>query len=211
MISENIIKIQSALENTNTKLIAVSKTQSVEKMMEAYNVGVHDFGENHVQELLEKIDKMPKDTKWHMIGHLQTNKVKYIIGKVELIHSLDSIKLANEIDKEGKKKGIITNVLIEVNIANEPSKYGFHISELNNAINYIKTLENIKIQGFMCVAPKNETEEKIKLYFDEMCNLRKQYGYEILSMGMSNDYKIAIEENSSYIRVGTKIFGPRNY
>ncbi len=206
MIETNINNILLELKNTNTKLIAVSKTQSIENIQKVYNAGIKDFGENKVQELLSKIDKLPKDIRWHMIGHLQTNKVKDIIDKVYLIHSVDSIKLANKINKEAKKKNIKVNVLLEINIANEPSKYGFKNNEIEDAIDYIKSLDNINIKGFMCIAPKNENNQT---YFKQMNHLKKQYNYDILSMGMSNDYKIALKEKSTYIRIGTKIFGPR--
>ncbi len=210
MIEENIKEITKYLNNDCT-LIAVSKTKPVEMIKEAYNEGIRDFGENHVQEILEKIDKLPKDIKWHMIGHLQTNKVKDIIDKVYLIHSVDSIKLAKEINKQAEKKDIISSILLEINIANEDTKYGFKIEEIENAINEINKLTNIRIKGFMCVAPFTPTPEDNRTYFQKMNELKKKYKLEILSMGMSNDYKIAIQEGSNYIRVGTKIFGERNY
>ncbi len=210
MIEENVKNILSEVENSKTILIAVSKTQSIEAIKKAYNAGVHDFGENKVQELLAKIDLLPKDIKWHMIGHLQTNKVKDIIDKVSLIHSVDSIKLAEVIDKEAKKRNINANILLEVNIANEPTKFGFKTDELETAINSINALKNVHVKGLMCVAPKTDNSEENRKYFHEMNALKEQYGLNTLSMGMSNDYKIAIQENSSYIRVGTKIFGPRS-
>ena len=209
MIVENILKIEKELGNS--KLIAVSKTKPVEDIMEAYEAGIRDFGENHVQEIVEKYDKLPKDIRWHMIGHLQTNKVKDIIDKVYLIHSVDSIKLAKEIDKQAKKKDIVINILIELNIALEDSKYGFKVSDLDDAIKEISLLNNIKILGLMCVAPYTTTPEDNRKYFKEMNELSKKYNYKVLSMGMSNDYKIAISEGSTYVRIGTKIFGERNY
>jgi len=210
MIEENIKEITKYLNNDCT-LIAVSKTKPIEMIEEAYKIGIRDFGENHVQELVQKINKLPNDIRWHMIGHLQTNKVKDIIGKVYLIHSVDTIKLAKEIDKQSKKNNTITNILLELNIANEESKYGFKIEELDNAIKEIQLLTNIKIKGLMCVAPFTQTPEDNRIYFKEMKELKDKYNLEILSMGMSNDYTIAIEEGSNYIRVGTKIFGERNY
>ena len=137
----------------NCTLIAVSKTKSVDMIKEVYDLGVRDFGENKVQELLSKIPLLPNDINWHMIGHLQTNKVKDIVDKVCLIHSVDSIKLANVINKEALKKGIKSNILIEINIAGEDSKFGFSISEVDNAVNEIKKLSNINLLGFMCIAP----------------------------------------------------------
>ena len=210
MIEDNIKEITKYLNNDCT-LIAVSKTKPIEMIEEAYKIGIRDFGENHVQELVQKINKLPNDIRWHMIGHLQTNKVKDIIGKVYLIHSVDTIKLAKEIDKQSKKNNTITNILLELNIANEESKYGFKIEELDNAIKEIQLLTNIKIKGLMCVAPFTQTPEDNRIYFKEMKELKDKYNLEILSMGMSNDYTIAIEEGSNYIRVGTKIFGERNY
>ena len=209
MIKDNINNILNNIGNA--KLIAVSKTKPIEMIMEAYDAGIRDFGENKVQELISKIDKLPNDINWHMIGHLQTNKVKDIIGKVSLIHSVDSIKLAYVIDKEAKKKNIIVDVLLEINIANEESKYGFMVNELDNAINNINNLSNIKVLGFMCVAPNTDNPLSNRKYFRKMKELAKKYNYNVLSMGMSNDYSIAIEEGSSYIRVGTKIFGERIY
>lgn len=211
MIENNIKEILKELNNTNTNLIAVSKTQPTSVIQQAYDIGIKDFGENKVQELLTKIDKLPKDIKWHMIGHLQTNKVKDIIDKVYLIHSVDSLKLANIIDKEAKKKNIKVNILLEINIANEESKYGFKTIELEEAIKYIKNLSNINIQGFMCVAPNTNNPENNRIFFKQMKELADTYNYKKLSMGMSNDYKIAIQEKSTYIRIGTKIFGNRNY
>ena len=209
MIKESINKIESELKNS--KLIAVSKTKPVEDIMEAYETGIRDFGENHVQEILEKKDKLPDDIRWHMIGHLQTNKVKDIVDKVYLIHSVDTIKLAKEIDKQAKKRDLVVNVLLEVNIASEESKYGFKEEELDNALKEIELLENIKVLGLMCVAPYTPTPEDNLKYFKEMNALKKKYNLDILSMGMSNDYIIADEENSTYVRIGTKIFGERDY
>ncbi len=210
MIEENIKEITKYLNNDCT-LIAVSKTKPIEMIEEAYQTGIRDFGENHVQELVEKINKLPNDIRWHMIGHLQTNKVKDIIGKVYLIHSVDTIKLAKEIGKQSKKNNTITNILLELNIANEESKYGFKIEEIDNAIKEIQLLTNINIKGLMCVAPFTETPEDNRIYFKKMKELKDKYNLELISMGMSNDYTIAIEEGSNYIRVGTKIFGERNY
>lgn len=209
MIKDNIDNILEELNNS--KLIAVSKTKPIEDIKEAYDAGIRDFGENHVQEILEKVDKLPRDIRWHMIGHLQTNKVKDVVDKVYLIHSVDSIKLAKEIDKQAKKKDIIVNILLELNIAKEESKYGFMKEDLNSAIEEISKLENVKVLGLMCVAPKTDNPEENRKYFREMNELKCEYNLDILSMGMSNDYKIADEENSTYVRIGTKIFGERDY
>jgi len=209
MIKDNVNKILKELKNS--KLIAVSKTKPVSDIREAYEVGIRDFGENHVQEILEKIDKLPDDIRWHMIGHLQTNKVKDIVDKVYLIHSVDSVKLAKEIDKQAKKKDLVVNILLEVNIALEESKYGFKVEELDDAINEISLLSNVYIKGLMCVAPYTPTPEDNRKYFKEMVSLKNKYKLDILSMGMSNDYLIADEEGSTYVRIGTKIFGERDY
>ena len=189
--------------NNKCTLIAVSKTKSVDMIREVYDLGVRDFGENKVQELLSKMPLLPSDINWHMIGHLQTNKVKDIVGKVKLIHSVDSIKLAQEINKQSIKKGIVSDILIEINIANEESKYGFKDEEVSEAVKLISNLSNVKLLGFMCVAPYQEDGELNRIYF------KTKYKLDILSMGMSGDYRVAIEEGSSYIRVGTLIFGKR--
>ena len=209
MIKDSVNEILKELKNS--KLIAVSKTKPVSDIMEAYEVGIRDFGENHVQEILEKKDKLPDDIRWHMIGHLQTNKVKDIVDKVYLIHSVDSVKLAKEIDKQAKKKGLVVNILLEINVALEESKYGCKVEELDDAIKEISSLDNVCIKGLMCVAPYTPTPEDNRVYFKEMNRLKNKYKLEILSMGMSNDYLIADEEGSTYVRIGTKIFGERDY
>ena len=214
ILGDNMIRdsIRSILkELKNSQLIAVSKTKPVSDILEAYEAGVRDFGENHVQEILEKIDKLPNDIRWHMIGHLQTNKVKDIVDKVYLIHSVDTVKLAKETDKQAKKKDLIVNILLELNIANEESKYGFKVEELDAAIKEISLLSNVCIKGLMCVAPYTPTPEDNRKYFKEMYNLKNKYNLDILSMGMSNDYLIADQEHSTYVRIGTKIFGERDY
>ena len=225
-ISENIEKIinegaKTLNLNTNdikNKLIAVSKTKSNEDIMVAYNYGIRDFGENYVQELCDKIDGLPKDIRWHMIGHLQTNKVKYIVGKVFLIHSVDSFKLAKEISKESAKKGITSDILIEINVAGEDSKFGTSDMKANlEMIKEISLLENINIKGLMTIAPYTENPENNRTYFNKLhsfaLNEAKNYlgNNPILSMGMSGDYLIALEEGATYIRVGSKIFGERIY
>ena len=210
MLKDNLKLVLNTIDNKD-KLIAVSKTKPVEMIKELYDLGIKDFGENKVQELINKIDKLPNDIRWHMIGHLQTNKVKDIIDKVYLIHSVDSIKLANEINKQAIKKDINVNILLELNIANEDSKYGFNINELDNAIENISKLSNITIKGLMCVAPNTDNPKNNRKYFKKMKELANIHNLEILSMGMSNDYLIALEEGSTYVRIGTKIFGERIY
>lgn len=212
MIKENIQKINSEIKNSNATLIAVSKLKSNEDILEAYNAGIRDFGENHVQELIKKIDHLPKDIRWHLIGHLQKNKVKYIVNKnVYLIHSVDSIDLAKEISKRAVLNNINMNILLEVNVAGEESKWGFKVDEIKDAYTQISSLQNINVQGLMTVAPHVENPEEVRKYFRKLKEINNSLNLNILSMGMSGDYKIAIEEGSTYIRIGTGIFGARNY
>lgn len=200
-------------------LIAVSKTYPVSAIQEAMAEGCSDFGENHVQELCQKVEAINEPIKWHLIGHLQTNKVKYIVGKTELIHSLDRLKLAEEIEKQSAKQEIVTKVLIEVNVANEPSKHGFKMEEVLPALEQISHMKHIKVEGLMTVAPFVENPEENRTIFRKLYELsvdiQKQkfdnISTNILSMGMSNDYKIAIEEGATMVRVGTAIFGNRDY
>ncbi len=211
MIKDNIIKILNEIKDYDTKLICVSKTRSNDEIMEAYNAGVRDFGENHVQELVRKRDSLPKDIRWHMIGHLQTNKVKELLDKdVFLIHSVDSIKLAKEINKRARVK---QDILLEINIANEESKYGFKPDylSLKEVLNEINLLDNINCIGLMCVAPNTDSPIDNDKYFKLMVELKEKLNLKVLSMGMTNDYLIAIKNNSNYIRVGTGIFGERDY
>ena len=211
MIKENIEVIEKEIKNYETKLICVSKTRTNEEILEAYNAGERDFGENHVQELIKKREELPKDINWHMIGHLQTNKVKDLLkDKVFLIHSVDSIKLAKEINKRTTTK---QDILLEVNIANEESKYGFIPDEklLIETLNEIKELENINCIGLMCVAPNTTNPEENTKYFNLLKELSNKLNLKVLSMGMSNDYIYACKCGSTYIRVGTKIFGERDY
>ena len=200
-------------------LIAVSKTKPLFMLEEAYEAGARDFGENKVQEILEKCPCMPEDARFHMIGHLQRNKVKYIIDKAELIHSVDSIRLAETIDKEAAKKGIVVNVLLEVNMAKEDTKFGLMPEEVMDFIHEIVRFQHIKVQGLMTIAPFVENPEENRIHF---ANLRKlsvdiakekvdNVNMSILSMGMTNDFEVAIEEGATMVRIGTAIFGERNY
>ena len=211
MIREKIKRILNEISHYDCKLIAVSKTRTNDEIMEAYQVGIRDFGENHVKELVEKRKVLPKDINWHMIGHLQTNKVKELLDEdVFLIHSVDSIKLAKEISKRAKKK---QDILLEVNIAKEEAKYGFNpdYEELKNVLEEISSLENINCIGLMCVAPNTSTPEDNKKYFNLLKDLNTKLGLNTLSMGMTNDYLVASSCGASYIRVGTGIFGERDY
>ena len=192
-------------------LVLVSKTRSNEEILEAYNLGIRDFGENYVQELVKKMDALPEDIRWHMIGHLQTNKVKDIVRRnIYLIESVDSIKLAKEINKEAIKNNKIINILIEVKISQDPDKTGCKKEDLEDIIKYVKHLSNINLQGLMTIGPNTEDNEIIRKSFKEMKQLQNKYKLPLLSMGMSNDYKIAIEEGTNIVRIGTKVFGKRS-
>lgn len=200
-------------------LIAVSKTKPASDIQTLYDYGVRDFGENKVQELTSKYEELPKDIRWHLIGHLQTNKVKYIVDKVYLIHSVDSVKLAMEIEKEAAKKDIIVNILVQVNVANEDTKFGLDNSEVTNIVEEIAKLPHIRIKGLMTIAPFVDDGEENRKYFNELKQLSVDIKaknidnvcMDMLSMGMSGDYTIAIEEGATHVRVGTSIFGVRNY
>lgn len=198
-------------------LIAVSKTKPIELLKEAYAMGCREFGENKVQELMDKIPLMPEDVKWHMIGHLQTNKVKYIIGKVELIHSVDSLKLAKEISKESLKHNVTTNILVEINVAGEESKFGTSDMEKNlELMKEIKQLPAIRLKGLMTIAPFTENADDNRIYFRTLKQFAEEHndlfeGDIILSMGMSGDFEVAIQEGATMVRVGTNLFGARNY
>lgn len=196
----------------DTLLVAVSKTKSNEDIMEAYNLGIRDFGENYVQELITKMDTLPQDIRWHMIGHLQTNKVKDVVKRnIYLIESVDSFKLASTINKEAIKNEKTINILIEVNIASDPNKTGCSLDELDSLINDIKELSNIKLLGLMAIAPHTDDSKEIKNSFKKMRLLKEKYNFKLLSMGMSSDYKIALTEKTDIVRIGTKIFGERIY
>lgn len=220
-VKENIIKAceKSGRNPEDVTLIAVSKTKPLEMLQEAYSCNMRNFGENKVQELTGKIDAMPDDCKWHMIGHLQTNKVKYIAGKVELIHSVDSIRLAEEISKESVKRNIVTDILVEVNVAGEESKFGIKPSETLDFIENISKLPGIAVKGLMTIAPYVENAEENRKIFQNLSKLSIDIANKdidnvnmcILSMGMTNDYIVAVEEGATHVRVGTAIFGERNY
>jgi len=228
MIALNIKHIQSTIKSHCEKvgrnydditLISVSKTQSIETIKEAVQLGMINLGENKVQEIMDKYDHFNSDIKWHMIGHLQTNKVKYIIDKVALIHSVDSLKLANQINKEASKHNMIMPILIQLNIAKEDSKFGIDESEVYNMIQTIAKLSHIKIEGLMTVAPYVVDSEENRPIFRKMKDISVDIAAQnidnvsmrILSMGMSGDFDVAIEEGATMIRVGTGIFGKRDY
>ena len=200
-------------------LIAVSKTKPLSDIEELITYGATEFGENKVQELTDKYENVSTKVNWHLIGHLQTNKVKYIVDKATLIHSVDSVRLASEIEKEANKRGVIANILIQVNIAHEDTKFGINEDEIYDLINEIKNFEHIKIKGLMTIAPFVENPEENRIHFRNLYQLLldikskniDNIDMSILSMGMTNDYEIAIEEGATMVRVGTGIFGERNY
>ena len=200
-------------------LIAVSKTKPVEMLQEVYNEGIRDFGENYVQELADKIEIMPKDIRWHMIGHLQRNKVKYLVGKVACIHSVDSLRLAEVINERSIKLGVVTEIMAEVNIAGEESKFGFTRDEVFDFAEKVSTMEGVKLVGLMTSAPYVNDPEENRQYFREMKSLSvdinekniNNINITELSMGMTNDYQVAVEEGATMVRVGTGIFGERDY
>ena len=196
----------------NIDIVAVSKTKPVNDLKEAYDAGQRIFGENKVQEMVSKFEQLPKDILWHMIGHLQTNKVKYIASFVNTIHSVDSHKLLKEIQKQAFKHNRKIKCLIQIRIANEETKFGIEPSELEEILNFSKTLPNVKISGLMGMASFTEDKNQIRNEFRFLSNLYNSYNdLRVLSMGMSGDYQIGIEEGSTMVRIGSKIFGDRNY
>ena len=214
-IEKQISKINKEIKE-QAELIAVSKTRSIEDIIEAYNQGQKKFGENRVQEIVDKFNKLPKDIEWHMIGHLQKNKVKYISEFISLIHSLDRISLANEIDKNGKKHDKSIDCLIQIKISKEESKFGLNIDELHSFYNEVKMFKNINIRGLMGMATYTDDKELVNNEFKKMKKLFEKMksidsNIKILSIGMSDDYSLAIKNGSNMIRVGSKIFGKRNY
>ena len=228
MLKDHLINVETTIQTACEKvhrrrseitLIAVSKTKPVEMLQEVYNAGVRDFGENKVQEICEKYDKLPPEIRWHMIGHLQRNKVKYIIDKVCMIHSVDSYRLAEEINIQAKKRRIVMPVLMEVNIAGEQTKYGVSKEDAILLAQEMSHLDNLHVQGLMAVAPYVEDPEDNRKYFQQIRKLavdirRKNIDnidMHALSIGMTGDYAVAIEEGATMVRVGTGIFGERDY
>lgn len=228
MLKENLKNVEENIEaackragrsRDEVTLIAVSKTKPLEMLREIYDAGTRHFGENKVQELCDKMEQMPSDIQWHMIGHLQRNKVKYIVGKVALIHSVDTYRLAEEINIQAKKRNITVPILVEVNIAGEESKFGISAEDAILLVEDISKLENVQIKGLMTIAPYVADPEENRLYFRRIKQLSvditnkniDNVSMEILSMGMTGDYEVAIEEGATMVRVGTGIFGERNY
>ena len=228
MLCENLKKVEDNVDAACRKagrsrdevtLIAVSKTKPVEMLSTIYNQGIRDFGENKVQEMCDKMEQLPSDIRWHMIGHLQTNKVKYIVGHTTLIHSVDSLHLAKEIEKQAEKKDVTVDILVEVNIAEEESKFGIHKEETYELVRQIAALPHVHICGLMTIAPYVEHPEDNRMYFRGIRQLSVDIAeqnidnvdMDVLSMGMTGDYMVAIEEGATMVRVGTGIFGERNY
>ena len=227
MIKENLETIRQGIVDACHKsgrdmqdvtLIAVSKFKPIEDLREAYDAGVRDFGENRVQELVDKYEKMPSDTRFHMIGHLQKNKVKYLIGKTVLIHSVDNLELASVIQKESAKAGVITDILIEVNVAKEDTKFGCMAEDALSLVKKISEFPNVRIKGLMTIAPYVENDEENRQHFVALRQLSidiaaqniDNVSMDVLSMGMTCDYKVAVSEGATFVRVGTAIFGERN-
>lgn len=228
MISENLSEVKNNIKKACEKvgrdvkevtLIAVSKTKPASDIEVAYENDIRNFGENKVQEIGDKYPVLPKDIKWHLIGHLQTNKVKYIIDKVHLIHSVDSVHLAEQIEKEAVKRNVDMDILIQVNVAEEDTKFGLKTEETINIIKEISKFPHVHIKGLMTIAPFTDVAEENRIYFrnlkvlsDEISELNiPNVEMKELSMGMTGDYEVAVEEGATLVRVGTAIFGNRNY
>ena len=209
--------IITELAESNTTLVAVSKTKPISDIEALYNLGQRDFGENYVQEFIEKVPQLPKDIKWHFIGHLQTNKVKYIVPFVQLIHGVDSLKLLQEINKQAGKLQLTTNCLLQVFIAEEDSKFGLDATELAAIINELPKLTHVKIIGLMGMASFSDDTDKVSREFELLKNLYDKYAQfetpnfklQTLSMGMSGDYKLAMDAGSNMVRIGSLLFGAR--
>ncbi len=228
MLRENLQEVEKRIQEacaragrdrSEVTLVSVSKTKPVEMLQEAYDLGVRVFGENKVQEIRDKYDALPKDIEWHMIGHLQTNKVKYIVDKVKLIHSVDSLRLAEIIEKEAEKHNRSVDILLEVNVAEETSKFGLKTVEVIPFAEKIAQFPHINMRGLMTIAPFVDDPEKNRTIFRDLHKLYvdiKEKNIDngtvsILSMGMTNDYEVTIEEGATMVRIGTGIFGARNY
>ena len=228
MLARNLQQVNTNIERAcaaagrtpdEVTLVAVSKTKPVSMLQEAYDAGARVFGENKVQEIMDKYDQLPSDIQWHMIGHLQRNKVKYIIDKVAMIHSVDSFRLAQTIEQEAAKKNLVMPVLLEVNVAEEDTKFGLKVDEVLPLLEEISSFSHIQVKGLMTIAPFVENPEENRKVFRTLKKLSVDIGAKninnvtmsVLSMGMTGDYQVAIEEGSTMVRVGTGIFGERNY
>ena len=228
MITENLEQVRKNIEEAcravnrdpgEVTLISVSKTKPVSMLQEAYDAGSRDFGENKVQEIMDKVPQLPSDIRWHMIGHLQRNKVKYIVDKVALIHSVDSLRLAETIEHEAAKHNVTVPVLIEVNVAQEESKFGLKTEEVLSLVESVAAFPHIHIEGLMTIAPYVEDPEENRGIFRQLKKLSvdiatkniNNVNMSVLSMGMTGDYQVAVQEGATMVRVGTGIFGERNY
>ena len=220
-VRRNIVEACKAVNRdpSEVTLISVSKTKPVSMLQEAYDAGSRDFGENKVQEIMDKYPQLPSDIRWHMIGHLQRNKVKYIVDKVALIHSVDSLRLAETIENEAAKHNVTVPILIEVNVAQEESKFGLKTEEVLSLVESVAVLPHINIKGLMTIAPYVEDPEENREIFRELKKLSvdiaakniNNVNMSVLSMGMTGDYQVAVQEGATMVRVGTGIFGERNY
>ena len=228
MITENLEQVRKNIDEAcrmagrdpkEVTLIAVSKTKPVTMLKEAYDAGARCFGVNKVQEIMDKHPQLPEDIQWHMIGHLQRNKVKYIVDKVSMIHSVDSLRLAQTIEQEAAKHNVCVPVLLEVNVAQEESKFGLKMDEVLPLIETIADFPHIKVQGLMTIAPYVENAEDNRDFFRQLKKLSvdieakniNNVSMSVLSMGMTGDYQVAVQEGATMVRVGTGIFGERNY
>lgn len=209
-VEKNLEKILRNIENYSPKIIAVTKYYDIDKMIEAYNCGLRNFGESRALDAIEKIGKIDdtirRESIYHFIGHLQTNKIKHVVGNFEYIHSVDSLKTAQCINLEANKKGIIQKILIQVNNAQEPQKFGVEVAQLENLINEVLKLESIKLEGLMNIAPLIEDRLELQRLFSQMRHLKESYNLKELSMGMSHDYEIAAAEGATMIRLGKILF-----
>lgn len=228
MLADNLKQVQNNIVDACRKagrdpkevtLVAVSKTKPVEMLQEAYNAGARVFGENKVQEIMDKYDRLPSDIQWHMIGHLQRNKVKYIIDKVAMIHSVDSVRLAQTIEAEAAKKDLVMPILVEVNVAEEESKFGLSTDEVLPFLEEISQYPHIAVKGLMTIAPFVDDAEENREVFVKLKKLSVDIAAKninnvtmsVLSMGMTGDYQVAVQEGATMVRVGTGIFGERDY
>ena len=228
MLAENLLQVNANIEKacaavgrapSEITLVAVSKTKPVSMLQEAYDAGARVFGENKVQEIMDKYDQLPSDIQWHMIGHLQRNKVKYIIDKVAMIHSVDSLRLAQTIEQEAAKKELVMPILLEVNVAEEDTKFGLKVEEVLPLLEQISSFSHIQVKGLMTIAPFVENPEENREVFRTLKKLSVDISAKninnvtmsVLSMGMTGDYQVAVQEGSTMVRVGTGIFGERNY
>ncbi len=220
-IKENLLQIRSALPGY-VKLVVVSKTRNIAEIMEAYETGQRAFGENKVQELLLKQKQLPQDIEWHLIGHLQTNKVRSVVPYVSLIHSIDSLKLLQTVDREARLAGRVVKCLFQLHIAREETKFGFSFDELNEVLasDLLSTMKNIAIAGVMGMATFTDDADQVRQEFSSLRNIFNEFkdkyfrndpDFREISMGMSDDYPIAVEEGSTMVRIGSKVFGPRIY